>query len=93
MSILQISKSMDSAEFARVKEITKEGDARRTFEVMNDDEKTPAFVSYATEYDMLYCARHNTTDDCTHTARVRLCGILTQTVTLHAGIMMLRKKA
>lgn len=89
--VLQISKSVNSMELARVEEITKEGDSRRRFSVRNDDEKTPSTVFYATEYDTLYCVRCNSTDDCTHTARVRLCGVLSDSVKLNAGIMMVKR--
>lgn len=89
--VIQISKTVNSMELAHVTEVTKDDDSRRRFEVLNDDERTPATVFYATEYDTLYCVRCNSTDDCTHTARVRLCGVLSDSVKLNAGIMMVKR--
>ncbi len=77
MSVLQITRGTTSAELARVEEVTP----LRHFRVKNDDEETPATVVYNNRHDSLYCARCNTSNDCTHTARVRLCGILTHSVT------------
>lgn len=90
--VIQISKTVNSMELAHVTELTKEGESRRRFGVLNDNETgRPADVFYATEYDTLYCSRCNATDDCTHTARVRLCGVLSDSVKLNAGIMMVKR--
>jgi hypothetical protein len=66
-----------SAELARVVEITP----IRMFESRNDGEDTPARVMYNAQKDRLYCNRCGEHDSCTHTARVRLSGLLTHTVT------------
>ena len=76
---------MNSAEFARVKETTP----LRTFVVENHNGETSIvdWTSPPTERfqpagagDTLFCHRHQSHDDCSCTARVRLCGILTNTV-------------
>lgn len=78
---------MNSAQFARVHEVTPV----RTFTVQNEwngEKSIVDWVSPPTEKfapgdgqgDRLFCHRHQTYDDCTCTARVRLCGILTNTV-------------
>jgi hypothetical protein len=65
-----------SADLARVKEITP----IRMFESRNDGEKEPTRVMYNAQKDTLYCNRCGEKDNCTHTARVRLSGLLTHTV-------------
>lgn len=67
---------MNSAQLARVKEITPV----RTFKVQNDDGEKSIVDWTSDGADTLFCHRHKTWDDCTCTARVRLCGILTNTV-------------
>lgn len=96
MSVIQYSKHVNSAELARCKEVTENGASRRRFEVTNDNEKTPAILQYASDYDKIYCSRCNVSDDCTHSFRLRMCGILTDTVTEKAGIEIVprqRRKA
>jgi hypothetical protein len=66
-----------SAELARVVEITP----IRMFESRNDGEDTPARVMYNAQKDRLYCNRCGEHDSCGHTARVRLSGLLTHSVT------------
>lgn len=75
MSIVPTTKVMDSAEFARVREIT----TVREFEVFNDAE-VRSVVEYSVDRDSLHCQRHKTNDNCACTARVRLSGLLTHTV-------------
>jgi hypothetical protein len=87
MSVLQMSKSVDSAELARVEEYTP----LRHFKVRNDDEVTPARIVFNVAHDSLYCDSCKSSDNCTHTSRVRLCGILTHTVTKRAGIMKVER--
>lgn len=87
MSVLQYSKHVNSAQLARVKEVT----ISRHFEAQNDGEETPAPVVYNTTLDSLFCCRCARHDDCTHTARVRLCGILTGTVKERAGIERVKR--
>ena len=82
MSSIAISKSVSSAELARVTEVTE----LRHFEVRNDDEQKPSLCVYNARHDTIYCARHQEHDNCAHTARVRLSGILSNTVTTKAGI-------
>jgi hypothetical protein len=67
---------MNSAEIARVREMTPV----RTFIVENDNGETSIVDWSSRGGDTLFCHRHLTYDDCTCTARVRLCGILTNTV-------------
>lgn len=66
---------MNSAEFARVHEVTP----IREFTVQNDDGEQ-SIVDWTRHGDAIFCHQHKTWDDCTCTARVRLCGILTNTV-------------
>lgn len=67
---------MTSAEFAKVKEVTPV----RTFTVDNDSGEKSIVDWTSDGADTLFCHQHQTWDDCTCTARVRLCGILTHTV-------------
>lgn len=67
---------MNSAQLARVREVTPV----RTFTVVNDDGQQSVVDWNDDGSDTLFCHRHKTWDDCTCTARVRLCGILTNTV-------------
>ena len=75
--IRPISKTVSSMELARVQEIS----AMRRFHVLNDNEETPAIVTFYSEADDLWCSRCEAFDNCCHTARVRLCGCLTDSVT------------
>jgi hypothetical protein len=79
MPVVAINKTMSSAEFAQVEEVT----AVRVFRVTNEDGSLSA-VSYVTDRDELYCAKHKDEGGCSCTTRVRLCGILTHTVTKDA---------
>lgn len=67
---------MNSAEFAKVKEVTP----TRTFRVQNDDGQESIVDWKSDGGDTLFCHTHQSWDDCTCTARVRLCGIITNTV-------------
>lgn len=82
MSVIPISKTVNSAELARVREVTP----MRHFRARNDDEDTEARLVYNVQRDSIYCDRCEKSDDCTHTARVRLCGILTGSIRDNAGI-------
>lgn len=82
MSVIPISETMRSDEFARVKEVTP----LRTFLAQNDDEDKPAVVEYNSLTNTLYCSKCRDSDNCGHTARVLLCGILTNTVNKEAKV-------
>ncbi len=69
---------MSSAEIARVEELPMP----RKFRVGSDrPEFDNAIVEYDPEDDTLFCEEHGDFDNCTCTSRVRLCGIITHTVT------------
>ncbi len=66
-----------SAELARVREVL----VPRRFLVGNDGTDEESQVAYFSESDDLFCYTHDRSNDCTCTARIRLCGILTYSVT------------
>lgn len=66
---------MTSAELARVTEVT----ALRVFRVENDGDEAPRVVVYNTTTGELRCKWHQASE-CTHIARVRLSGVLTNSV-------------
>lgn len=66
-----------SAELARVREVTN----HRRFVVGDDSTDVESRVTYFVATDSLVCHAHQASDDCTCTARVRLCGILTHSET------------
>jgi hypothetical protein len=70
---------MTSAELARVKEIT----CIRMFEAQNDNDDEPVIVAYNVRQDSLYCFGCTTRDNCFHTGRARLSGVLTHSVVKH----------
>lgn len=82
MTVIPITKEVTSAELAKVVEVTE----MRRFEVTNDNDQKPTVCVYNARHDTVYCAMHDEHDNCAHTARVRLSGILTNTVTKKAGI-------
>lgn len=79
MPVVTVTKEMSSAEFARVEETTPV----RIFRVGNEDGSL-SIVSYVADRDALHCNTHRDSDGCSCTTRVRLCGILTHTVTKDA---------
>jgi hypothetical protein len=96
MSVIQITRSVSSMELARVRETTPE-DATlcggyRSFAVGNDDTDEESEGTYWILPDMLHCQRHTSFDNCTCTARVRLCGTLTDSITQKAGIVRVERK-
>jgi hypothetical protein len=74
--IVNIRKDTTSAMLARVEEISPV----RVFTAQNDDDDTPATVEYRSGSDSLFCLGCNEFDNCTHTARIRLCGILSNAI-------------
>ena len=76
MPVAAVSRAVDSATLARVREVTP----LRYFKAQNDDEEKEATIVFNIEKDSLFCAVCERSDDCTHTARVRLCGILTGSI-------------
>lgn len=89
MSVIPIAKTMSSAEFAKVREITP----IRSFLAQNDDEDKPATVDFNSLSNTLYCHKCKDSNNCGHTARVELCGILTGTVNQNAKVYRQRKGA
>jgi hypothetical protein len=87
MSVIPISREVSSADLARVREVTP----LRVFESQNDDDPTPATVEYNSGSDSLYCMKCRALDNCFHTGRVRLSGILTHTITKRAGIVRAKR--
>lgn len=68
--------AVSSAELARVEEIPA---ALRRFKVGSEDGHE-TIVTYTVASDKLFCVHHNEYDNCDCTARVRLCGCLTNSV-------------
>jgi hypothetical protein len=79
MPVIAMTETMSSAEFARVEEVTPV----RIFRVTNEDGSL-SIVSHVAERDALHCSKHKDPDGCSCTTRVKLCGILTHTVTKDA---------
>lgn len=76
--------TMSSMDLARVRETTQPDDEAlngyRTFDVGNDDTAELSHITYWVHVDMARCERHMSFDNCTCTARLRLCGATTNTV-------------
>lgn len=83
---------LTSAEMARVEE-DNSTIPDRMFRVQATD-GTVALVGYHFDADDLYCFHDKKMNDCEHTARVRLCGILTNSVTqrTQAGTGIVERK-
>ncbi len=67
---------MSSAQLAKVEELPP---AIRRFKVGSEDGYT-TIITYTVASDKLYCPRHDEYDNCSETARVRLCGVIDGTV-------------
>lgn len=86
MPIVSVTKIMDSAQLARVRETTPV----RQF-IADSEYGEPSVVMYSVERDSLHCNKHNTDDACGCTARVRLSGILTHTVSKPRPVVCLEE--
>ena len=87
MPVIAITKTVSSADVARVKETTP----LRTFTAENDD-GVVSDLEYNSGTDKIYCYRHRDTNNCTCTSRVRLSGILTNTLTQREVLRARRNK-
>ena len=76
MSMTPVRRFMDSAELAGVREVT----TTRTFVVEGEQNGGRAVVEYNVDRDELFCTMHKRKNDCTCSGLIRMCGILTHTV-------------